>query len=288
MSAFLSLTQMVKTQKSKLIQSFTFTTLDASDLNHYTAVIDMGFFWRLCIPTSEDREKGDETNFTWYDYAQKMFSCILHRHSNASSVVFVNDPYDVQDSIKAEEHANRSYVHGSKNVFIEPSDDLPNKSNMSKFFANKSNKIRLQNFLEKVFRNLSASYPGKDFIYSVQRNCRNLRNGEDLPSYKCSHQEADTIIFFIIHTLRRLGNNNTVVIDSEDTDVVVLSSLVSHRENGVLGMRRKKATFDCTKFCSQELSSIIVKLHVLTGSDCTSGFFGRGKKAVVKTVLKNM
>ena len=80
---------MVKTQKSKLIQSFTFTTLDASDLNNYTAVIDMGFFWRLCIPTSEDREKGDETNFTWYDYAQKIFSCILHRHSNASTVVFV-------------------------------------------------------------------------------------------------------------------------------------------------------------------------------------------------------
>ena len=40
--------------------------------------------------------------------------------------------------------------------------------------------------------------------------------------------------------------------------------------------------------CSPELASIIVQLHVLTGSDSTLGFFGRGKKAVVKNVLKNI
>ena len=40
--------------------------------------------------------------------------------------------------------------------------------------------------------------------------------------------------------------------------------------------------------CSPERASIIVQLHVLTGSDSTSGFFGRGKNAVVKNVLKNI
>ena len=64
---------MVKTQKSKLLQSFVFAPLDFTDLQNYTAVVDMGFFWRLCMPTVEDREKGDETKYTWADYANKIF-----------------------------------------------------------------------------------------------------------------------------------------------------------------------------------------------------------------------
>ena len=63
----------VKTQKSKLLQSFVFAPLDFTDLQNYTAVVDIGFFWRLCMPTAEDREKGDETKYTWADYANKIF-----------------------------------------------------------------------------------------------------------------------------------------------------------------------------------------------------------------------
>ena len=74
--------------------------------------------------------------------------------------------------------------------------------------------------------------------------------------------------------------------DAEDTDLIVLSSLVSHIESGVLGARRKKSSFYCNKLCSPEFASIIVQLHVLTGSDSASGFSGRGKNAVVKMYLK--
>ena len=94
---------MVKTQKSKLLQSFVFAPLDFTDLQNYTAVVDTGFFWRLCMPTAEDREKGDETKYTWADYANKVFLTIMSRHLNAKTVIFVNDPYDVIDSVKAEE-----------------------------------------------------------------------------------------------------------------------------------------------------------------------------------------
>ena len=38
---------MVKTQKSKLLQSFVFAPLDFTDMQNYTAVVDMGFFWGL-------------------------------------------------------------------------------------------------------------------------------------------------------------------------------------------------------------------------------------------------
>ena len=279
---------MVKTQKSKLLQSFSFSPISPNEMRNYTAIIDMGFFWRYCIPTAEDREKGDETKYTWYDYALKIFTCILRRHQTASTIVFVNDPYDVKESIKAEEHANRSFIHGTKNVYIDPAGELPTKSNMSRFFGNKSNKIRLQQYLKGMFHNFSSSHPEKEFIYSVQRNCEDLRSKTNFASFTCNHQEADTIIFYIVHALRGSGNVNAIIIDAEDTDVLVLSSFVSHREEGILGLKRKKSVFDSRKLCSIELSSIIVKLHVLTGSDSTSGFFGRGKKAIINKVMKNI
>ena len=213
----------------------------------------MGFFWRLCVPSSEDREKGDETKYTWRDYAIKIFSTITNQHSTATTIIFVNDPYDVIDSIKGEEHAKRNYVHGSKNVYIKAVDELQNKTNLSKNFTNKSNKIRSQNYLKMEFQRLSQSYPKKTFIYSVQRNCEDLKTGTKLPSYECNHQEADTIMFFIIHALRQVGNDSTIVIDAEDTDVIALSYFASHQENGVLGIRRKKSIFDCNKYLPQSL-----------------------------------
>ena len=97
------------------------------------------------------------------------------------------------------------------------------------------------------------------------------------------------ILFYIIHAIRQTSNHNAIIIfNDEDTDVIVLSFLVSHIESGVLCIRRLKSNFYCNKLCSPEIASIIVQLHVLTGSDSTSGVFGRGKNAVVKNVLKNI
>ena len=77
----------VKTQKSNLLQSFVFAPLDFTDLQNYTAVVDMGFCWRLCKPTAEDREKEDETKCTWADYANKVFFTIMNWHLNAKMAI---------------------------------------------------------------------------------------------------------------------------------------------------------------------------------------------------------
>ena len=60
-------------------------------------------------------------------------------------MIFVNDPYDVIDSLKAEKHVRRNCIYGSKNVNIKAIDELPNKTNLLTFSSNKSNKIKLQN-----------------------------------------------------------------------------------------------------------------------------------------------
>ena len=68
---------------------------------------------------AEDREKWDETKYTWADYANKIFFTIMNRHLNAKTVIFVNDPYDAIDSVKAEERLRRNCICESKNVYIK-------------------------------------------------------------------------------------------------------------------------------------------------------------------------
>ena len=116
-----------KVVKSKLVDKFSMDEQTALDV--YIAVVDMGFSWRLSTPISEDREKQDGENFTWGDYAKKIFDLVLARHQKASKIIFVNDPYDLDVSIKDSEHKRRaglSDVGGSRNVYIKTDDILPN------------------------------------------------------------------------------------------------------------------------------------------------------------------
>ena len=71
-------------------------------------------------------------------------------------------------------------------------------------------------------------------LYSVQSDCYDLTTREKVGEFECHHLEADTIIFFIYAQLRKMVRQETVVIDAEDTDVVVLSVRVSHEIQGLL------------------------------------------------------
>ena len=79
----------------------------------------------------------------------------------------------------------------------------------------------------------------------------------------------------------------TVVIDAEDTDVVALSAKVAHEIEGNLAIRRKKEVFDCKTLCDERLATVIVQLHAHTGGDFTSGFYGHGKKTILKQLEKS-
>eukprot|EP00794_Sanderia_malayensis_P000931 gene931-241_t len=225
---------MIKVQKSKLVEKLKFVSL--SPMDSYTAIVDMGFIWRLATPTTEDREKNDGTYYTWNDYADRVFSLVLSRHRNASETIFVNDPYDLEMSIKDSEHDCRagaySHVGGTRNVFIRMEDRLP----PSKEF---------QNLLSQLYILTSTSFTPKQ--------------GAVVP----------------------------VVIDAEDTDFLVLAAHVAHKVNGILGLKRKKEIYDCKQLCTAEVSKIIVPLHIHTGADAVSGFFGHGKKSVVEKTVKS-
>ena len=130
----------------------------------------------------------------------------------------------------------------------------------------------MQNFLKTEFQKLSQSYPKKSLFIQCKGR---PKTGLNISTFECHHQEADTILFFIVHALRKTGYDETIIIDAEDTEVIALSWFVANKGNGLLGIKSKKSTYNCQKLCSPELATIIAQLHILTGCDATSSFFGR-------------
>ena len=65
--------------------------------------------------------------------------------------------------------------------------------------------------------------------------------------------EADTILFYIYSQLRKYGIEDAVVIDAEDTDVVVLAAYVAHHVEGNLYLKRKGAIYDCKNCAVQNM-----------------------------------
>ena len=62
----------------------------------------------------------------------------------------------------------------------------------------------------------------------------------------------------------------------------VQAAYVSHQIRGKLLIKRKQALINCHAVLPDDVSNVIVLLHVLTGSDHTSGLYGHGKKLLQK------
>ena len=102
--------------------------------------------------------------------------------------------------------------------------------------------------------------------------------------FECFQTEAGTIMFYIYAQMTKTQVEKVVVIDAEDTDVVVLTAYASHTIKGKLGIRRKGTVMDCMSLCSAEISRIIVPLHVNSGADAVSGLVMKSEHA--QTLLK--
>ena len=244
----------------------------------------------MATPTGDDREKGDGTTFTWHDYAMKVYDTVVKRHRNAKMFILVNDCYNEEIlNIKDGEHANRAskFIGGvSQNIFPASSKPFITAKEFQSFFRNKGNKKRLQIFLRQEFAE-RARHESFEMLYCIQNESYDISKTPwaERTEFANSHIEADTAVFFVLHKLRQLGCTIPVVIDSEDTDVVALSAYAGLKDIGDLAIRRKKGIFDCKKLCNPEMAEIVVRLHVMTGCDSVSSFFGIGKKTVWKILF---
>ena len=150
--------------------------------------------------------------------------------------------------------------------------------------VNSKNKVRLQKLVKEQLKKQLGQVRG-NVIYCEGEMSTNLGTGMPNGDYVFKHPEADTMLLSAYAELRAKECTETVVLDSEDTDVYVQATYVSQQLQGNLLIKRKHAFINCRAMLPQEVADIIIPLHVITGSDHTSGFYGHGKKKVLQKVM---
>ena len=109
-----------------------------------------------------------------------------------------------------------------------------------------------------------------------------------------SQEEADTRIILHCSYISNQEEIKMIIIKSSDTDVFLLLLPFADKINKILifdtGTRNKRHQKDMSSLASSLSSSLreaILGLHVLTGSDTTSCFAGKGKVRPLKTLKKD-
>ena len=151
------------------------------------------------MPTPEEYEKGKEIQFTWKDYANKMWKIMIDRHQNVKTFIAVNDYCgDDVTNIKDGEHLNRRFVGGSSsNVFIKPDGAAPSHKTFLSFFTNKQNKERLQEFLRTVFSALDRKH-GVQLTHCTRNMCIDLGS---VPPSRVAQFESLKLISNLVRAL---------------------------------------------------------------------------------------
>ena len=151
----------------------------------------------------------------------------------------INDRYDVELSIKDAEHQKRNllFIGGAKNVYSSRNDPVPPLRKFHAFFVNSANKIRLQEYLFEELQNLSVLHQ-KKIVCSLKERCLSFNPLTSEQESFCHQHEADTKIVYHAKILDSRNDISAVVIDVEDTDVLVISANVSHKLEKVFVLLR--------------------------------------------------
>jgi len=92
------------------------------------------------------------------------------------------------------------------------------------------------------FEQLAQVKHGINFVYSVRQTCWNLSTRDRCKEFECHHIEADTITFYIYSQVPKSGVLDPVLIDAEDTVIVVLSAFVAQNTEGILAIKHKRVS----------------------------------------------
>ena len=94
----------------------------------------------------------------------------------------MNDYYgsDIINTKDGEHDKRKNFIGGeAPNVFISASKKLPPKNELQKFFKNKANKTRLQQFIKSQFKEQLITSE-KKFFYSIRSECCEITKGGEV------------------------------------------------------------------------------------------------------------
>jgi len=139
--------------------------------------------------------------------------------------------------------------------------------------------------------------------YTCEQDCTSLQSHDGLTvtaspvqQLKSSQEEANTrIILHCLYTSQNLSDCITIVVRSPDTDVFVLllAYFDKMRNNPLLfdtgnGNNRHLISINCiAPAIGDGVVQVLLGLHAFTGSDCTSAFIRKGKRAPLMLICRN-
>ena len=123
--------------------------------------------------------------------------------------------------------------------------------------------------------------------------CITTNHCEDVPALKSNHEEADTRL--LLHAKQASRPDSRIVIESPDTDVLVLS--VAHFNDinceemwfriGVKDQLRYIPVHDASRKLGETLCRALPAFHAMTGCDTTSALAGIGKKKACSMLCRS-
>ena len=221
----------------------------------------------------------------------------LANKNGCSRIDFVCDCYP-EVSIKNCDRVRRTSSSGSQVIQIAKWEQKTPRQ-YKKFLASGENKEHLIQFLFQHWCSTSADLLENFSIYFGHRgHCHLYKIVDDtvqvqeIGALSCDHEEADTRL--LLHAHHTASNFNNVIIQSPDTDVMIISLAVSHKLECELlfvsgtGLSRK--IINITKMAEEhgeEKCIAILGLHVFTGCDNVSAMKGKGKVKALDLLNKS-
>ena len=158
----------------------------------------------------------------------------------------------------------------------------------SNFFHNIENKSDLLCLLAKYLKDEAIRQCKKTpILVNEELDTWRVLDGDSAIIFQCTQEEADTRM--ILHACREDTN---VVVDSKDTDVLVLMiyAFTIHRPTSEWLMKIKAERYaNIRKILNHFGEDLCLKLphiHAITGCDTTSFLHGLGKVSVIKKSIK--
>ena len=226
---------------------------------------------------------------TFEQLAKKILDQVIHcamSHKSAQ-VDFVTDTYPVV-SIKGIERTKRAGKGAEIITIYGKTQKTP--SQFKKFLANGSNKEHLVEFLFKTWQDTYLQTNIK-LIVSHGIHCHQLTwdaNGkcsaEVVPELIADHEEADTRLILHAKHASDACIYSCVVIRSPDTDVAIICLRFSQRipklyfQTGKRNLQRIISIDLMAEVLGTDICKSLIGLHVYSGCDSTSAFYGKGKK----------
>ena len=107
----------------------------------------------------------------------------------------------------------------------------------------------MQKFLKSQLQKTADATDTEIVNIVVGESSENLSNHDSEDRLMCKHSEADTAMFTVYNALRLSGYEESVVIDTEDTDNYVQAAYDANKVEGSLFVKQKNKIIDAQSLC---------------------------------------